>query len=947
VIYIAEKPNVAVNISKALGATTRKDGYFEGNGCIVTFAIGHLLELKDSVDYDPSMKRWSLDKFPFIPKQLEYKVRHDKKKKDKPIDKGAEKQLRTIKSLVDRKDVVEVINCCDFDREGQIIFEIINAYIGNKKPVKRILLNEWTPAEIKSAIAKMKPNSNFAGIKDAGLCRQHSDWLLGINFTSASTLQYIKGRGKYPLSIGRVITPTLKLIYDRDMEILNFIPKEYFELKAVFDTAKGKYNGYLIWEKSDIRFNSLNELINIKTEISNKDAVVAEKKVTNTKQYAPTLFNLNDLEGYITSKYSGWTADKVDDVIQVLYEGKGNGGFVSYPRTKSRHLEDTGEFVAKTKNVFDTLKNGLAYESELSFHRDKRVFDSSKVDGHGAIIPTYIIPTGLTKDEQLVYDAIVKRFLAQFMPPAEYENTEIITKILGTPMDRLFLTKGRILTFEGWKKVYGKVVNDESEEGEENLPNLPPINQGDRAKVYQLDALTKKTEPPKHFTQATLFKAMETCGKKIKNTENGELDEVMLSSILSGYEIGTPATRSDTLLKMRTIGYVELKNKSLRITELGKKLMEVFPVSELMDLDFTGRLEKTLSDIEKGKFNKEDFMKVIKDLTVSGVEKIKKKQGLVAEYPTGGNASSNSPDKIIGVCPDPQCGKPIIEGTRGYGCSGYKEGCKFVIWKNSALLEKFKIKQLDRETAKALLENHSADIPTNSLIIHAKLVKNDEGYKVDFEVTEGEVKSLGNCPICGKGVIEKIKAYSCEDSNCGFFMMKDNRFTQKYNKNFTVTILKSLLKNGEAKVTGLTTEDGKIDGTVKIQQNGKFWNLVLVDNNDSNSNDSNKPPNNNSSSDGNVIGKCLEEGCVGDVIEVGGLYKCSKEGCGFVMYKNDKFLSRYKKQITPEIATGLLADKRIHVTDLYSEGKQKYFNSDLLIAKNGKYWNISFDFGIS
>lgn len=917
-LIIAEKPSVAVTIAKTLGCKP-STGYWENDYYIVTWCLGHLLELKNCDDYLPGFK-WSLDKFPFIPSKFEYKVRTDPKTKN--VDNGAEQQLKIIKNLADRSDVDQIINSLDNDREGTLIFLTVANYLGFKKPIYRLKLNEWTPAEIKSALGKVTPNANEKTREDAAECRQHADNMLGINFTSVATLKYTKGRGKYALSIGRVILPTLNLLYTRYMEIKNFVPKEYYELKATFDTNKGKYDGLLLNPQNESRFERLEDILQIQKEIAQKTAFVKEKKVTRSKQNAPSLFNLNDLEGYITSKYSGWTSDKVDKIAQVLYEGKGNGGFISYPRTKSRHLESTNEFINKAKNVLETLKKGLPFESEINFHANKTVFNSAMVDGHGAIIPTYIIPTGLTKDEQLVYDAVKNRFIAQFMPPAEYENTEILTQILGTVgKDILFITKGKILVTEGWQKVYGKESQDEV---------LPPLEKGDKAAIQKLEPLTKQTQPPNHYTEKTLFKAMETCGKKVKDSDSDEVDEAILSAILSGYQIGTPATRSETVKKMRTVGYVELKGKSLVITELGINLIKVFPVHELKDLDFTGKLEKTLSDIEKGKRTKGEFMSVIKNMTIAGVEKIKQSNGLVADYTTGENAEKE------GLFSCPECGKPVIEGIKGYSCSGWREGCKFVIWKNNAFLSKFNINGVDKKTAKALVEKpEGVELRANSTIILAKLVKSEDKYNLEFEVKEGEKYSLGKCPECGSNVVINSKAYTCENSSCCFVIFKDDKFLAQYKKKPSEAMIKSLLKNGMVKVSNMTSPSGKgkFDCILKLKKkNEKYWGFEM---------EFDKADSNEGSASGDIVGKCLD--CGSDVIETGSLYKCSNTSCSFVLYKDDKFLSKFNKKLTKTLVKQFLKEKKAYVKDLFSQKKNKYFDATVLLFKNGQYWNFKFD----
>jgi len=804
-LYIAEKPSVASNLARALNCK-RHDGYFEGNGNIVTFAFGHLLTLKDSVDYDPEMKYWSLDKFPFIPKKYEYKVNINRK--TKKTDSGAKKQLGIIKKLSQRSDITKVVNACDLDREGSLIFKVITDYIKVDKPMYRMSLNEWTPNEIKKAVRNLSDNSKDLPRQIAGECRQHADWEIGINFTSTATLKYIQGRGKKPLSIGRVVLPTLKLIYDRDMEIKNFVPQDYFELRALFNSGNGQYEGFLLNKDNKLRFDDKNKLKNIEKEILGNSGSIYDKQIKFSKKYAPRLFNLNDLEGYITSKYSGWTSDKVDKIVQVLYEGKGEGGYISYPRTKSRHLEDTQDVKNKTKKVFEVLTNNHKLKDGFTFHTNKNVFDSKKVDSHGAIVPTYVVPNNLSRDEELVYKAVVNRFLSQFMPPAEYENTTILTKV----GNYLFQTKGKVLINKGWLALYGKDPKD-------NL--LPKVSKGDSVVVAESECLSKQTQPPNHYTEKTLFKAMENCGKKYK--DDGSDDEEMLTSILSGFEIGTPATRSDTVKKMKYIGYIKTSGKSLVVTNKGIKLIEVFPVSQLMDLEFTGKLEKTLSDIEKGIYSKDKFMKLIDKLTISGVKRIKESKGTV-EVGESKGSSNTANKKSIGKCP--KCGKDIIEGKKGYGCSGWRDGCNVVIWKKNAFLEKFNIKKVSISMAENLLKNEEVVFKADYSNIKAKLVEKEGKYSLEFDVEQRETASIGVCPSCGKNVLENSKAYTCEDKNCDFVLFKDDKFLKKFKKKLNKKMVKELLKDNKTHVDKMysSKKDKYFEADLSLIKNGKYWN---------------------------------------------------------------------------------------------------------------------------
>ncbi|MFR8600694.1 MAG: type IA DNA topoisomerase, partial [Clostridioides difficile] len=564
-LVLAEKPSVAKTIASFLGAKTRQDGYFEGNDYIITYAVGHLVSLYDMKDYDKDKYSgsWKMNNFPFVPED-KFKFK---------IDSSKTKQFNTVKKLLNRKDVEYVINATDNDREGELIAFLIFLLAKNKKPVKRILVNEWTPEDITRGIKNLKDEDEMRNLQAAGYTRLITDWLIGINFTSVATLKY--GNGKL-LNIGRVILPTVKLVYDRDMEILNFVPKTYYEIEGHFKAEAGEYKGKYVKGKES-KFDTLEDANKIIASITSETGKILDKKVTMSKEYAPKLFSLTSLQGYITSKYSNFTSDKVLNVCQSLYEGNGKGGYITYPRTDSIFLEES--LASKASQTLDKLKVGLEYENKIKFSKTKRVFDSSKVDSHSAIIPTYIIPKSLSKDEQLVYDAIKDRFVANFMPPAEYENTEIKTEVDNCT----FLTKGKVLKSKGYLEVYNK---------EEKNDLLPLVNKDDVVDVLEIKPLTKQTTPPKPYTEDTLLKAMKNCGKNVPEED---------TTVLSGYSIGTSATRADVLKKISQVGYVKKKGKSYSITDLGKNLFEIFPVKDLFDVDYTGKIEKSLRDIQKVK----------------------------------------------------------------------------------------------------------------------------------------------------------------------------------------------------------------------------------------------------------------------------------------------------------------------------------------------------------
>ncbi|MEC2078437.1 DNA topoisomerase [Metabacillus fastidiosus] len=681
-LIITEKPSVAKNIADALKIKNRQDGYFEGNGYYITWAFGHLLQLYDAKDYDGKMMKWKMENFPFIPESFRYKVKSDPRNRDKE-DLGAKKQLKIIYGLIKRPDVEAIISACDYDREGQIIGDTIIYQLKTNKQVYRLLLNEWTADEVLRGLQNMKPNTGMRPLQDAGIGRQWADWVIGINLTSVATLKYQKGSGQ-ALNIGRVLLPTLKIIYDRDKEIENFIPEDYFKLAAVFKTKDEKEYEGIYSEDGEDKFKKKETLEEIEKALANKTATIIDKQVAKKKEYPPYLFNLSNLQGYVTSKYRGWTSDKVLKVAQSLYEKK----YITYPRTASVVLEES--LVGKVSKVLETLKKGLPYENEIKFMKTKRLFDNAKVESHSAITPTYLIPKSLTKDEEIVYIAIKNRFIMQFMPIAEHEETKITTKVNEPVIKGIFLSKGKVQLVEGWKKV-------EKIESKDVL--LPFVNVNDTVSVIDHKLTSHVTKPPKQHTEKTLLRVMETCGK----SRGEEESEEMLTEVLAGYSIGTPATRAETIKKLKDVGYIQMENKNLVCTELGRKLVETFPVKELFDLQFTGRLEKALSDIEKQTFSREKFLHFIFNFTTTAVHTIKEEEDIVIHEVS----REKKTNEVLGKCP--VCGHGVIEGQKGFGCSNWKSGCKFVIWKNDKFLATMK-KKPTKTMVKSLLKNGVASV---------------------------------------------------------------------------------------------------------------------------------------------------------------------------------------------------------------------------------------------
>ena len=681
-LIIAEKPSVAKNIADATGSG-RRNGFFEGENYIITWAFGHMLQLFDARDYDPAMKTWKMENFPFIPEEFHYKLKSDDRKKDK-ADAGVVKQMNTIKKLMEREDVAGIISATDDDREGQIIADEIFLYLNPGKPVERILLNEWTSEEVNRGLNETVPNSSMQSLQDAGFGRQIADWLIGINLTSVATLKCRNGKKSNLLNIGRVLMPTLKIIYDRDKEIEDFKVTKYYRLKGIFGTEKGENFEGLYQIEGNEKFDHPEELEKLRELIEGKKARVTSKTVKEKKEYPPFLFNLSGLQGHITGKYKGWTSDRVLKTAQALYEKK----LITYPRTASSVLDES--LKEKAARVLEIHKKFCPHEEMIRFHTSKRVFDSKKVESHSAIIPTYMVPKSLSDAEKIVYEAVRNRFLAQFMPVSLVQDTVLLQKILGEDgnfhpdIKGDFISRGKILLEPGWKLIEGIDTRQTL---------LPPVEKDDLTDVISTEVNEVERKPPKPHTEKSLLKVMETCGKKYKEEDTEE----MMMAILSGFSIGTPATRAETIKKLKTAGYITSKGKTLRCTDLGKNLVETFPARELFDLEYTGRLEKTLSDIERKKFAKKEFLDMIEAFVRESVDKIKNDT-------TFGNAAAGTSlhTEPAGICPE--CGKPVVETPKAFGCSGWREGCHFAIWKNDRLINSLG-KKVSFEMVKILLEH--------------------------------------------------------------------------------------------------------------------------------------------------------------------------------------------------------------------------------------------------
>ena len=642
-VILAEKPSVARDLAGVLGQFRKREGYLENDRYIITWAIGHLVTLANPEDYDQGMKRWNLNTLPILPDEF----------KLKPGEKTL-KQFRIVKQLFNHLDVTELINACDAGREGELIFRYIYQLAGCRRPFKRLWLSETTPAAVRKAFTSLRPGSELNNLGTAAQARSQADWLIGINATRAFTVKH-----NNLLSVGRVQTPTLALIVNREREIKDFTPTPYWELFAEFTgTGERSYAGKWFCGKHS-RFDKPEDAAAVQNKVAGQPGKILQVEEKEISEQPPMLFNLNDLQKEANKKY-GLPAAATLTVAQTLYETK---KLLTYPRTDSRHL--TRELAGTIPARLAALSGVQEYAHFVSVARGagnpgKRYVDDSKVSDHTALIPTDVKPDldRLSADERRIYDLVVRRFLAAFYPVARYRQTKVITEAAG----ETFVTSGKVQLKNGWKAVY-QPVDDDKKSGDEEQ-NLPPLVQGETVQTTKTEVLAKETKPPKRYTEASLLAVMEGAGRL--------LDDQELKDAMKGHGLGTPATRAAIIERLLQVGYIERKQKTLVPTIKGENLINLVP-EIIKSPEMTGQWEKTLSEIEIGTARAEEFMAGIIKLTRHIVELASSQQSSNHSESARGN---------LGKCP--LCGRDIVEYPKSYSCSGYREGCKVTIWKRIA-----------------------------------------------------------------------------------------------------------------------------------------------------------------------------------------------------------------------------------------------------------------------
>jgi DNA topoisomerase-3 len=665
-LVLAEKPSVARDIAKVLKCSSRKDGYIEGANYVITWAVGHLITLAEPDDYDEKYKKWRYNELPIIPNNIQLK----------PYP-NTEKQLRIIDGLAKREDIESIICATDSGREGELIFRYIYDYIGCKKPFSRLWISSMTDVAITEGFNKLKDGKEYDNLFYSAKCRSEADWLVGINATRAYTTS-----NNVLLSIGRVQTPTLALIVNRHNEINNFKPKDYFEVYAVFvDDFKA------IWfneKPSDTKIFDQKKADEIAQKIKNKEGTVEEVNKKLKKMPPPLLYDLTELQRDGNKKF-GYTAKRVLTIAQDLYEKR---KLLTYPRTDSRYLSD--DMKNKVKSTMNKINvppynkaiKPLLDKGNLKFN--KRIINNSKVTDHHAIIPTDVVPnlTTLTKDELNIYNLVVKRFIAVFYDYYKYETTEIIFDIEGEK----FVSSGKVIVDKGWKALYTATKDDKEQ-------IMPKLKKGDTREVIDVEKLTKKTTPPKPYTESSLLGAMENAGRF---TEDEALKEQLKES---GF--GTPATRAGIIERLIQVEYIKRKGKTLIPTKKGCQLIKIIP-EELKSPETTGKWEKGLTSINKGNMESNRFMDSIKRFVVYLVNSASKSKGKVKFETKPIPESKKKKVKGLGTCPICKKGQ-ILENTKSFYCSEWRNNCKYSIWKNS--LERYGKKTIEKDTITKLLKD--------------------------------------------------------------------------------------------------------------------------------------------------------------------------------------------------------------------------------------------------
>ncbi len=765
ILCIAEKPSVGKELARILGANSRRDGYFEGNGYFVSWTFGHLCSLKAPDDYTDEWKRWTLSSLPMIPPRFQIKV----------IDNdGVQKQFNTLKGLVEKS--AEIINCGDAGMEGELIQRWVLSLSQCTKPVKRLWISSLTDEDIKEGFKNLKDSKDFDNLYAAGNARAIGDWLLGMNASRLYTVKYAKSRGV--LSIGRVQTPTLALIVNRDHEILNFVPETYWELKT-------KYRD-VIFNSTKRKFANQEEALKLLEEIKDKEFEILSSTKKKGNEQPPPLFDLTSLQVECNKKLN-FTAEDTLGYIQKLYEQK----LVTYPRVDTTYLPENMH--SKVKDILTQMKPYEKFTKEVTdkpIRKNKKVFDDSKITDHHAIIPTGVMPgSGLAYQEKQVYDIIARRFIAAFYPDCVVSNTTVIGDAGGNE----FTATGKVIVEEGWRALYPKKDSDTVDEEDFEMPVFTKGEKG----AHFPGLLEKQTQPPKYYTEATLLRAMETAGKQVEDAE--------LRDLMKENGIGRPSTRANIIETLFKRSYVVRQKKNLVPTITGIELIKTINNELLKSVELTGQWEKKLRNIEKGEYDPHNFLTEMKQMVTDLVREVLRENAasitIIEENNKAGKKESDKPtekparetkdskvtaDKPV-VCPKCKKGH-ILRGKTAFGCNAFKDGCDFKIsFEQSGktltdkqiftLIEKGKTHKIKGFT----IDNKKVNGCIALLKDFTLEFQPEETKEQETPKKVEETKPL-TCPVCKQGILLKgNKAWGCNRFREGCrFVIPFEELIQKY-----------------------------------------------------------------------------------------------------------------------------------------------------------------------
>jgi len=736
-LIIAEKPSVAADISRALGGFTRKGEYFESDAYVLSSAVGHLLELTLPPEHDVKKGKWSFARLPVIPPHFDLA----------PIERS-ESRLNTLLKLLKRKDVTGIVNACDAGREGELIFRYIAQYAKTKKPIERLWLQSMTQSAIRDGFATLRKDKELLPLADAAKSRSEADWLVGINGTRAMTAFNSKEGGFYLTTVGRVQTPTLAILVEREEKIRAFEPRDYWEVHARFGAKAGEYPGR--WfdpafkkdedpERKTERLWTAKRAEAIATASAGKPGTATEETKPST-QASPLLYDLTSLQREANGRF-GFSAKGTLGIAQALYE---KHKALTYPRTDARALpEDYVATVKKTMDALAGMKEFAPFAKQVLkggwVRPNKRIFDNSKISDHFAIIPTLQTPSHLSEPEAKLYDLVVRRFLAVFFPSAEFLQTTRIT-VVG---EEHFRTDGRVMQSPGWLAVYGKSLQDDT-------VTLPAIAQGEKVATLEVNAQAHQTRPPARFNEATLLSAMEGAGKLV---EDDELREAM-----GAKGLGTPATRAAVIEGLINEKYVERLGRELKPTWKAFRLffaLRHFGVDEITSPELTGDWEFKLKQMEQAKLPREKFMQHIEKVARDLVKRVK---------------AGSIPEEAFATvaAPCPKCGGVIQETYRKFQC----QSCDFYIWpvllgrdwspeEVAELVTKKFIGPLNGFRSK-----QGRPFSAGLKLTGENKIEFDFGQPADSDepVDFSGKEPLGACPKCASRVFEHGSSYLCEKS---------------------------------------------------------------------------------------------------------------------------------------------------------------------------------------